>query len=75
MKKKKKKITIVSDFNTIPTDGIEFITFFDLKGFICHYLGEQIIHQFDQVIKEISFEYAFVNMIGRDFFIVRELDC
>ncbi|WP_430814436.1 hypothetical protein [Carboxylicivirga sp. RSCT41] len=68
----KGKITIASDFKSIAAESVEFITFFDLKGFICHYLGEQIIDQFDQVVNDIPFEYAFVNMIGRDFIIVRE---
>ncbi len=60
----------VSNFSEIEMCEVEFVSFVHENGFSTFAYGEQIINIFHNPLNVVSFLYAFVNLIGREFIIV-----
>lgn len=68
---RERRVFTVSHFYELFIEHIEFVTFYDDEGFLSHYNGELFQREISKILKETSFRFAFVNMIGGEFFLVK----
>ncbi|MCT4587042.1 MAG: hypothetical protein N4A71_04410 [Carboxylicivirga sp.] len=60
----------VSSFSEIERTSIDYVSFYCWDGDWIHWDISQGNEETDRLIEEFTFNYAFVNTIGREFIIV-----